>query len=580
MKFLGHKFLIIVASIPCLIFGLLFFSQPANAAVAVTEATIGDNSDGGYINGNREINATITIPPHTADAILMCIVDNTDGWGPYNGLFAISGGGFTATTSTMIQGGYDSISYMVSPDAGSYNAKFYGTYFNGMYTELTRQKCWVLDNINTTTPVATSTQMISNQWGGGYDLSYAPTLVGNFILTRQTRGDKKSVDYSGATSTNQTIAYIKSGGGYNDAVVLGYVTSAAAAQSLTLTGVQDSWRSVQVFEFNAKADTGGGGGNNLEIIDAQTVEGLYFRFDNILNTCRVNMSCKIGFNFDTNIFDKDATGKVYYYATSTSTPTDLGQINLNTQGRIGIYGTGNIIATSSTPSTAYSYYQIVPHSDVWGKDYATTTAAVWFLSESDFTAQYDDVWNASNAIMTELGIDTYKLACTDEQWTATSSIPFLGVNVERMMCNTKKWVLDVGIKPMEALIGQVNKLKSRLLGIFPFNLIYKIQNGYQEATKSILGLIATPVYAGEISTTTGVYSGDFAFEVSDLFGDGKGTTKIILLSKENMENLIGVDGFNVFNIVCRLLVWTAFLAYCWWIATVRLHNVMGGNEQE
>lgn len=569
MKFLGHKFLIIVAAIPCLIFGLLFFSQPANAA-SVTNLGL---TNGGDIN----------IPAHSADTIVFCAFapDSNSGF-HHSGVsqFRLNGAGLGVISMNreVIDNWYQYF-YTIDPAAGTYTIQKYSSYdwrdiyWSSNVTDGNQVvSCIMIDGIDTANPIKQYQFMGYDNGSGTKD--FVNGTIGNIVMLsaqnfsssdltltsnlndllpdkRFAANDWHNNLYSWATITNTTITYTVSG----------------------LGGANTQYSAV---EFNTIADSGGG----IEIIDAQTVEGLYFRFDKILNTCRVNMSCKIGFNFDTNIFGKDATGKLYYYASSTSTPSYLGEINLNTQGQLGIYGSGNLVATSSTPSTAYSYYQVIPHSDVWGKDYATTTAAVWFLSESDFTAQYDDIWNASNAIMAELGIDTYKLACTDEQWAATSSIPFLGVNVERMVCNTKKWVLDVGIKPMEALINQANKIKSKLLGVFPFNLIYKIQNGYEEATKDILGLIATPVYAGEISTTTGVYSGDFSFKASDLFGDGKGTTTITLLSKENMENLIGVDGFNVFNIVCRLLVWTAFLAYCWWIATVRLHNVMGGNEQE
>lgn len=311
---------------------------------------------------------------------------------------------------------------------------------------------------------------------------------------------------------------------------------------------------------------------NIQIFDAQLVQGLYFRFNESgINYCRVDMSCAIKWNFDTGIFGKNATGKLYYQSSATSTQIYLGTVNLNTQGALGVYGSGNWVATSSVASTDFSYISVVPHSDIYNQDYATTTTAFYFLSAADFTIKYDDVWNAEN-VLNDLGLDTHALACTDEQWASTSSIPFIGVNIERTICNTRQWLLDTGLKPMTLLTNKLKGFKDKLMTVFPFSIINSIQSSWGQSVKD-LTFQPRAALASDFSTTTGAYTGDFSIPLGDLFGDGIATnTRLTFFSKESLESLVGVDGFYWFNMIMRIILWVAFFGYCWWLITDRMHD--------
>lgn len=549
MKNVGHKFIFSLAFIFCLVYGVLFFSQHASASAG--EHFSWYDSSWGYDSPNFQ--GTISAG---SNQTLFCYWRQSRNGDTVSTLYW-NGDALTNYKVISFDSGKLYAGYLNNPDVGAFNITQSGQYVSAVM-------CSVQENIVQEQPVAAVSDLL-----GGVTSPYTYTFASStqhIILNYAGYNvygisDNSFTDFllydQGSSVGQGTTQYNADWYGYS-------TTGSKVIQPL------ESNKHFFITELNVIEQ--GGGGIDFEIIDAETVEGLYFRFNQGVNNCRVNMSCNIPFNFDTEIFGQNATGKVYYYSTATSSPSYLGEINLNTQRLLGIYGQGNLVATSSTASTEFSYYSVVPYSDIWSQQYATTTTAIWFLSEADFTEQYDNIWNTEHSIITELGIDTYKLACTDEQWASTSSIPFLGVSVDQLMCNTRKWVLDVGIKPIQTIADKLSYLRTSLMSIFPFNLIYKFQNSFQEAQHEILGMLATPAMAADISSSTGAYVGNFSFEAADLFGDGNGTTTITLLSKENMENLLGVEGFSLFNLICRILIWTAFAAYCWWVATARIHG--------
>lgn len=608
---IGEKFLIIISVIPCLIFGLLFFSQPASAKSLI---------DVYQFNSATNWNSTLQNKGLGYNSYRVWL-NTGNNWLTGNGTILASSGGHSNMNigtgnvfNTRVSTSGFAYSFYLKPESYGCSGDF--------YFELGD----VTNPIKITYDVASDNIVLNSQGGGSATKQFSSTCdnanwhfytvnietdliniykdgVLFYIIIPNVNIDFSNY-YFNVLSLNSTSDMVETYLNFTDIAIIDTPLDVADILSIYNSGqsinnyvftlppctsyVYSDWGACNT-DTNRKYRTITAstptscdytnplssapilGADCVETFDAQTVENLYFRFDNFLNYCRTDMSCKIPFNFDQNIFGPNATGTVFYYASSTATAINLGDINLNTQRSLGIYGVGNLIATSSASSTAFSYYQIKPHSDIFNQDYATSTVAFWFYDSATFSQAFDDVWNASNT-PNILGIDTYKLACTPEQWASTSSIPFLGINVELTLCNTKKWVLDVGMQPMIIAQQKVLSLKDSIMTMFPFSLMTSVQNNWKSATNLLTSyLFVKPCYAGDFSTTTGAYTGDFSFVAPNLFGDNTGSTTITLLSKSNLENLLGVEGFYWFNMVCRILIWLAFFGYCWWLITERLH---------
>jgi hypothetical protein len=509
-----------------LLFGLGGKFGVANAAANYAELTI--------------TSYTITIPSYTNGSILICQGGNT-----YDG-----------GTMTSANPNAWTVNYVLNPTVGSHtvNAK----------------QCILVDNLNSTSPLV-QVNLLSDYMDYSWTVIFntTGTTVDNEIVGIYYQHNVGFSQLSSSNSTWLTNVNLDNYNGQNSNTFHRFVDNNLSAPFIISGG------SYQI---------GGGGTDSFTalelntnvvppitpptVYDPQQVEGLYFRFNSLFNYCRVDMSCSIGYTFDQNIFGANATGTLLYYSTSTSTPQNLGTIQLNTEKELGIFGRGQIIATSLASSTAFSYYQIVPHSDIFNQDYATTSAAVWFIDAAAYTRIYEDPWNENNAGSSTsnlLGLNTRLMACNEEQW-ANDNI------IQKVACSTRKWLLDVGITPMQGAMDKIAGLKQTIMGMFPFNLMSGIQNSWKNSTELLNYLTVTPCYAEDFSTSTGAYTGDFSFTAADLFGDKTGSTTISLISKNSMESLLGADGFNWFNIVCRILLWLAFFAYCWDLITNRLHK--------
>lgn len=568
MKKQANNLFFVLALFAC---SFLFFNS-AKASTTVTPLTVSD----GYV----------TIPAHSSDSALVC--DALCYYGCGADQMTLDSVNMT-TIGGFGDGRY--IFYKINPAQGAR-----AIYTNsGLGQGVVR--CSLLDGVNTASLVENT--LASGQEWDVHQKNYPNAINGNIVIAFTSYRGSLVVSSTDSTLLNQLSIYRQYDRDYFGASAY-KISSGSGLDQFTLNTVSgySQYSDWYFVEFNALTEYCGdticqtatencgtcatdcgacSGWEDLQIIDAQSVQGLYFRFNEPgINYCRVGMSCKIGWNFDTGIFGKNATGSLYYYASSTADAVSLGTVNLNTQGSLGVFGVGNWVASSTDPSTDLSYISVVPHSDVYNQNYATTTTAIWFLSEQDFVTQFDDPWNASTTANI-FGLDTYHLACTDEQWASTSSIPFLGVNVDHILCNSRKWLLDVGITPMQFIINKFTAARNSIMNMFPFNLITNIQKYWSDSVKSFSSLFKVNVALaadGDFSTSTGIYQGDFSLTSSNLFGAGTGTTTITFLSKNNLQDLFGVKGFDVFNVICRLLVWLAFFVYCWDLLVHRLHNEM------
>lgn len=232
MKFLGHKFLVITFAFTCLIFGTLFFSQPANAS-SLTNLSFTNGSD-------------INIPEHSVDTIVFCSMatDSASAFSPYDvSQFRLFGAGLgeISMTRQVIDNWYQYF-YTINPSPGTYRLQKYNNYewrdiFWGSTVTDGNQvsSCIMIDGIDTANPIKQYQSM-------GYDngsgtKNFVDGTVGNIVMllaqTIQTfnprdliltsnlndllpdkyfgSNDWNNVLYSWAKITNATTTYSVSG---------------------------------------------------------------------------------------------------------------------------------------------------------------------------------------------------------------------------------------------------------------------------------------------------------------------------------------------------------------------------------
>ena len=249
----------------------------------------------------------------------------------------------------------------------------------------------------------------------------------------------------------------------------------------------------------------------------------------------------------------------------------------------------NVSDNSSTTAIYYSgyyWYQVSAHlSAYWDSNLgqmvpATTTIPYVFsinwLSQEDINDIISGITGKLTSTSSSGFLDTHALACSDEEWSSTSSIPILGINLDRLGCNTKKWILDMGIKPIEYIKSKILNICSKLMNMFPLSLFKNINNSWKIETSSITAFLRPKqALASSFATSTGIYdnTGNDGFNLSiQGFLGTTGTTTISLLSRQGIIDAIGEDNFNIYYYSCRGLVWVLFLVYCWNIITERTHK--------
>ena len=580
LNFKQFRFVSLVAFAAALLFGLLYFAIPMKASAAVLATFVVDPNTtgctGGWGDGYCEKQITTD-----QDAKIICFQNfsaQTTEPNIYLDL-PISENQFEKHSGTFNNySPYFSVKSLDLP-AGSHSIIFSGIQNNGGSPYRQVAYCTIGDTVgsfnratdvmeaNSASEFYATTNLTGINGKKIYSFSYFLDGSGSGIAPNYSF-DPDQDDYTSPL----VQAYSQQ---HNFGSILNNFTASSDTVQLAFNFFNhiygSDWAVNQTFIFDAKSgggdpDPGGG------LIDASTVSGLYFRFNEVINSCPINTSCKIGYSFDQAIFGPAATGKLYYYQNSTAERQDLGTINLNSRAALGIYGIGYVIASSTTPTTGGpSYYEIVPNSDRYNADMAPSIAAVFFLGQEEWQEILEGIIKTGDDANVDniLGVDTRALACSETDWNSESE--WLGMNFTKSMCSLKKWLLDISLSPLEMARDKVSAVRERVMNVFPLSIFKKIQDEWNGAI-SLLSIPAANAAEGSFDEESGVYSGDFSFTTTDFIGEGE--TTFVLMSKDSMENLLGVDGFLIFNIVCRLLLWTAFFVYLWDLLTHRVHTEM------
>ena len=297
--------------------------------------------------------------------------------------------------------------------------------------------------------------------------------------------------------------------------------------------------------------------------------------------CSSNSSCMIRYAYDNStlsasldsydyfdVYELEGVGPTTTAFIASSTIFDLNDPLNRKQG-------GHSFFTMTSTSTTDVYYSVIPHlynPDTGG--FSTENAYTMVIKWADILYN-NDLAMFSTSSDELFGVDTHKMACTDEQWVASSSIPFTGINLELWACQTKKWILDIGIKPVSWVLARIEALKTNFLSVFPFNIIEKMRTEWASSTAGYVSFLSVPTaYASDYSTTTGIAStSGFSIHIGNFLGT-PGTTTINLLSKANITNLIGDDGYLIYYSICRFFVWGIFLTYLYILIRYRLGEIL------
>lgn len=228
--------------------------------------------------------------------------------------------------------------------------------------------------------------------------------------------------------------------------------------------------------------------------------GLFF-FSNPYS-CNYNSTCKIDYSYNTDIFTPYDYINIYSYPTPTSTTATFVASttieNLSVFGKSG--GQSFFTLTKASSNQEYSYYDITAvMSEYWDAVTATTVPATTSIPYSvivdwgnyQFVPTYEkgliDINSTSTSSKNNLlNLNTRSIACTEDEWNSTSSIPIIGWNVDKTVCRTKKWILDIALVPGLWVSDAIKSTGKELSNMFPFGLIISIKKCWNNsATESL-----------------------------------------------------------------------------------------------
>jgi hypothetical protein len=293
-----------------------------------------------------------------------------------------------------------------------------------------------------------------------------------------------------------------------------------------------------------------------------------------------NSTARISYQYNESVFTPYDYIEIFQlginnWASSTSIGTST-IIDYNELGGRKQSGLSYFSLNGTSTYTGLIYYDVVAHfASYWDAGTGQTIPAQQsdpYVVVVDWTSEMNlplPSWNFATTTVLGDEFDTHDLACTADEWAGTSSIPFLGINVDVAMCRYKQWLLDIGMKPTQFIIRKITGLRDQIMSMFPFSLFKTMGDSWKTSTDSLSSFLKTKSAYAAFSTSTGIYtdSGDgYTIDFPNFLGGGA-TSSLSVLSKSNMTALMGDYGFNVYYFICRFLVWAATLIYFWNLLT-------------
>jgi hypothetical protein len=221
-----------------------------------------------------------------------------------------------------------------------------------------------------------------------------------------------------------------------------------------------------------------------------------FYFDNPYY-CNNVSTCKIDYIYNDDYFTPYDYISIYKYDSISSPDKTL--VATTTIENLNVFGKENGISyltlTGFETDDMFTYYDITAYKEAYwsptlGDVEATTTIPYMLVvswGDYQLTPELEDFHNMSTTSANNiLGLNTYSMACTQEDWASTSSIPFIGWNVDLTLCKTKKWFLDIALQPANWIDKTTKKASKEIVQIFPFNMVINIMSSWNKSATAEL----------------------------------------------------------------------------------------------
>lgn len=556
MKICPRQFKFFSVLLPAFCLGLLLLASPAKADAVITDLPIAAGA--------------IVIPSYEMSGVLYC----------YNNCQAISID--SAAMSTYgCQATQMEVFYLNNPTAGSHTIN----------KNDTSARCFFVGGLIASTPVSyeAGTPNVDNY--DTFNVNRNNTRAGNLVIGFFTAGDSGSGESGTSDSTTATSTTIISQkwrwDWSNDGQYI------VAAWQMALESFNNWWihteRTMYPF-FTNKSDFF----VELEpyvapsgVVNPNYQDSSLLVFNDSYN-CSNASSCQIRYQYNEDILSSYDYLEIKAHdpitsVTSTSTIFVASSTIFDYPGE-NYFGKGAgasfiaIVPATSTLS-GLAYYDAIVHLAAYydastGLDVIPTPSEP-FLITVKWSGENIGLGISNYIASSTTDFDTTSMACSPEEWAATET--YLGMNFQRQVCNIKKWILDLGIKPALYLQDKVTELKSKILKMFPFSIMSKTKSSWDAAVKDITFLPKTALAEG-ISTTTGIYdagnAGDgFSFSIPNFMGIA-GTSTFKVFSKADFISVFGDNLFNIYYTVVRVLIWGLLFSYWWYLIVGRTDEVL------
>lgn len=210
--------------------------------------------------------------------------------------------------------------------------------------------------------------------------------------------------------------------------------------------------------------------------------------------CYNESTCKVNYFYDENKITIYDTIDIYKYDSPTSTEKtlihdDLSIIDYNAFGKRN--GESYFTLTGTSTTTGFEYYEMIGNkAEYWDRETletvpATTTTPYlivinWINTEIPTIEEIIANINTSTTTASTIwDINSYELACTDEEWNSTST--YLGLNLTTTLCQIKKLGFDMMLTTGEFAKSQGEKLGKFIGNIFPFGFMKQINNSWKNS---------------------------------------------------------------------------------------------------
>ena len=404
-------------------------------------------------------------------------------------------------------------------------------------------------SLNTDSQTYVDGVLVSQNWGG----PYSPSGSGHYEVL--TIGGSSNV---GASS-------------YCNYAFLGQIDEFVAYNRKLTTDEISSLQSSSVADLLNPPTTNCAPG--YQLIDDTCVltdysNAIYFFFDNPFTRSK-NTTARIDYLYNQDVFTPYDYIEINRYDSATSTTKTFVAtstiIDLSYGGLLGKHdGQSFFTLTGTSTLSGLTYYGVKAHlaaywSPILGDVPATTT--VEYIVIVDWQDQTiptpEEIINGqfqATSTTNIFNLDTYSLACTEDEWASTSSMPITGWNVDRTVCRIKKWVLDIGLTPAFWIQDKV-KSAGRILGnTFPFGLVKQISKSWQDSNAQNL--------PSELTWLTPVDSNGDLYITIPAGLTGSGTSSKVVLFGDSIFKNGNAEVAAVFahlRVISKYFLWFGFI---------------------